>query len=350
MRAFDMFCGGGGSSLGARMAGATVVGGAEIDDFARTTFQKNFPKAQLFPGDLCELDMRTLSSKLGKIDLLLSSPECTNHSCAKGNAPRSEESRATALQVIRFAAELRPRWIILENVVHMKPWSRYSELQAELEGLQYSLKELVLDASLFGVPQRRKRLFLVADREQEIGDLTFTKRKRKSARTILDKKDTWKTRLLEAPNRAPATLERAERAMAAVGKSEPFLLVYYGSDGAGGWQSLDVPLRTITTLDRFALVEPSPAGHTIRMLQPAELRRAMGFPADYEFGKGTRREKIRVLGNAVCPPVMRDIVQVVCNDTRKGGSRGKNGDTKAARANHTNNWRSAHKRTRSRTN
>lgn len=318
MRTFDMFCGGGGSSLGARMAGATVVGGAEMDHFAAKTFKQNFPEAQVFEGDLCRLSMSRLKEKLGKIDLLLSSPECTNHSCAKGSAPRSEESRATALQVVRFAAGLLPRWIVLENVVHMRPWSRYEELKAQLEGLKYSVKELVLDSSSFGVPQRRRRLFLVADRERPLEEVSFSTRRQRSARSILDKPGTWKTRLLYAPGRAVSTLERAERAIEAVGRSEAFLLVYYGSDGSGGWQSLDAPLRTITTLDRFALVEPSPQGHTIRMLQPSELRRAMGFPSNYEFCKGSRRDKIRILGNAVCPPVMRDIVKALSRDTRRG--------------------------------
>ncbi|WP_223201951.1 hypothetical protein, partial [Streptococcus pneumoniae] len=53
-------------------------------------------------------------------------------------------------------------------------------------------------------------------------------------------------------DRAKGTLERAERAIKELGPNEPFLLVYYGSDKAGGWQSLDRPLRTVTTLDRFA--------------------------------------------------------------------------------------------------
>jgi DNA (cytosine-5)-methyltransferase 1 len=96
--------------------------------------------------------------------------------------------------------------------------------------------------------------------------------------------------------------------MKEVGKRTPFILVYYGTDGCGGWQPLDVPLRTVTTLDRFALVEPTSKGHTMRMLQPTELRRAMGFPASYRFPNGTRREKIQLLGNAVCPPVMKSLV------------------------------------------
>ena len=57
---------------------------------------------------------------------------------------------------------------------------------------------------------------------------------------------------------------------------ENFLLVYYGSDGSGGWQRLDRPLRTITTVDRFALVEHGEGGPTIRMLQVPELKRPWG--------------------------------------------------------------------------
>ena len=99
--------------------------------------------------------------------------------------------------------------------------------------------------------------------------------------------------------------------MSALGSKTPFLLVYYGSDAAGGWQSLDRPLRTMTTLDRFALVEPRPEGHVMRMLQVSELRRAMGFGDDYKMLQGTRRDRIKLLGNGVCPPVMAHLVRRV---------------------------------------
>jgi DNA (cytosine-5)-methyltransferase 1 len=107
---------------------------------------------------------------------------------------------------------------------------------------------------------------------------------------------------------ARPTWTRAHRAMRALGPDEQFLLVYYGTDGAGGWQTLDRPLRTITTLDRFALVRPNRDGHEMRMLQPPELASAMGFPADYVWPDTARRNKIKMIGNAVCPPVMQAIV------------------------------------------
>lgn len=113
------------------------------------------------------------------------------------------------------------------------------------------------------------------------------------------------------PKLCPLTLERAGRAFATLGKEASFLVVYYGGDGSGGWQPLTVPLRTITTLDRFALCEPSESGPTLRMLQPPELSRAMGFDEGLILKRGTRRDPVMVLGNGVCPPVMATVVEML---------------------------------------
>jgi len=245
------------------------------------------------------------------VDLLLASPECTNHTCAKGSAPRSEESRATAMSAVEYARTFSPRWLVMENVVHMRPWSRYSELKQELEALGYKLDEQVIDASTLGVPQSRRRLFIVGDRERAPQLVPTTAVVPVPASTILDPEGTWKTTPLYRPGRATGTLARADRAFQALGHEKPFLLVYYGTDGSGGWQPLDRPLRTITTVDRFALVTPSIDGPQMRMLQVSELRRAMGLPATYLLNHGTRRDRVRLLGNGVCPPAMEAVVRAL---------------------------------------
>lgn len=119
------------------------------------------------------------------------------------------------------------------------------------------------------------------------------------------------SRPLYRAGRADATIERAERAIDVLGFGTPFLIVYYGSDGSGGWQSLDVPLRTVTTLDRFGLVTWVGKVPMLRMLQPLEIQRAMGFDAGYRMPHGSRRDRIKLLGNAVCPPVMSAVVASV---------------------------------------
>jgi DNA (cytosine-5)-methyltransferase 1 len=315
IRAFDMFSGLGGSSRGAANAGAEILGGVDLCPLASQTFKINFPNAMVFNRAVEELSPSKVLNKVGDIDLLLASPECTNHSCARGARPTVESSRETALHVLRFAAVIRPRWIILENVIHMRPWSRYSELVDCLEEFGYDVAEHVLDAADFGVPQRRRRLFLLCDR-RDVAPVVVKKRPgpKPAARTILDRPGTWTAGPLRNGRRAKATLLRAKRGMNALGKKAPFLLVYYGSDGAGGWQSLDVPLRTITTLDRFGLVEPSEQGHTLRMLQVSELSRAMGLDENHRLEHGSRRDRIRLLGNGVCPPVMEAAVSALCGN------------------------------------
>jgi DNA (cytosine-5)-methyltransferase 1 len=170
------------------------------------------------------------------------------------------------------------------------------------------LREQVLDAADFSVPQGRRRLFLICDRLRLPDPIRADGKARKSAKSVLDMNGRYKWSPLRSPRRAAATLERAERGIKAVGDDHPFLLVYYGSDRAGGWQELSRPLRTVTTLDRFALVKPSSEGHLMRMLQVPELQLAMGMDG-MRFDHGTRRDRIKMIGNAVCPPVMHAVIK-----------------------------------------
>lgn len=310
IKGFDMFCGAGGSSTGAQAAGVEIVAGVDMCLTATRTFAVNFPDAKVFASRLENLRLDALRKDIGEIDILLASPECTNHSCAKGGAPRDEASRATAMFVVEYARALRPRWLVLENVIHMRPWSRYGELRRGLRNLGYCLEEHVLDAADFGVAQRRRRLFLVGDRARSpVRKIHKRRGPRRMAKSVLDPAHTWKTSALFDERRAIATLERAERGFQVLGKGASFLLVYYGNDGAGGWQPLNRPLRTVTTLDRFALILHHGREPRMRMLQVPELKRAMGFEEDFQLPAGSRRDRIRLLGNSVCPPVMKAVVE-----------------------------------------
>ena len=315
VRTLDIFCGAGGSSAGAETAGVKIVSGIDSCPIATQTYKANFPGATVITGQLEDVDLVGLKRTVGSVDLLLASPECRNHTCARGAAPRDEASRDSALLTIEYARAFGPRWLVLENVVHMRPWSRYGELKGALKELGYQLKEHVLDASAFGVPQSRRRLFLAGDREREPQfDLPMQIQRPVAARTILDDPGTWRTSPLFSPRRAKATITKAKRAFAALEAGTSFLLVYYGNDGSGGWQSLDRPLRTITTVDRFALVERDDDTWRMRMLQVPELRRAMGHSDDFMLPVGTRRDRIKLLGNGVCPPVMESVVRALVSD------------------------------------
>ncbi|MBF0152467.1 MAG: DNA cytosine methyltransferase [Magnetococcales bacterium] len=317
IRVLDLFCGGGGSSWGAHKAGARIVCGVDAWDVAIKTYQDNFPEAKAVQERLTPDFNPAQLGDLSRIDMILASPECTSHTCARGKRERCDDSRNTAFLVLKFIDHFEPRWVVIENVVHMKQWERYDEFITELRKRGFKIKEQTHDAAWFGVPQNRRRLFIVCDRNGDIPAITPAEGTIKlTAGDILDTCRTWKCGPLDNGKRALPTLERARRAIDALGKGKPFLIVYYGSDAAGGWQPLDRPIRTLTTLDRFGLVEWYNNIPTLRMLQVPELRRAMGFSDDFRMQQGCRRDQIKVLGNGVCPPVMTSIVRQITSSFR----------------------------------
>ena len=139
----------------------------------------------------------------------------------------------------------------------------------------------------------------------------------RTAASILAPKGTFAAKPVYGEGRAEATIARVSRGIAELGRNGDFLIVYYGSDRAGGWQPLDRPLRTLTTLDRFGLVQWFGGEPTLRMLQVPELKRAMGLQGlddenrdniKFMLRHGTRRDQVKILGNGVCAPVMKAVV------------------------------------------
>lgn len=304
----DLFCGGGLGARGAVQAGMTPLVAVDLWEIACRTYKANFPGATVVRDRIENLNPLDYCSP-EELDLLIASPECTNHSVAKGAAPRDECSKETALHTVDWIAALRPRWFVIENVKEMRAWGRYGELLDMLRALGYQMRESVLNAADFGAPQSRVRLFLVGGLGAMPPVITPARDvKRKTVRDILDPDGTWPMSPLFVEGRAQATVDRARDAIATLGSDAEFLIVYYGSGGEKSWQTLDLPLRTITTIDRFALVQKQGNRWKMRMLQPSELARAMSLPDDHVFPVGTRRERVKVCGNGVCATVMRRIV------------------------------------------
>jgi DNA (cytosine-5)-methyltransferase 1 len=317
IKAIDLFAGLGGSSSGATAAGVEVLAAIDCWTLAKKAYKDNFPNVQFLKRKCENVRIAELKRKIGEVDLIIASPECTSHTCAKGNAPRSEKSRQTAFQVVRFARVFKPRWIVVENVVHMRRWKRYKSWLQEIKDLGYEVQEQVINAADHGVAQSRRRLFILCDRQETPPVVKPTVKKQKSAASIIDRNGHFDFSPLREKGRAAATLARANRAIRTLGKKSSFLIVYYGSDAAGGWQRTRVPLRTLTTLDRFGYVRPKKRGFEMRMLQVPEIRAAMGFPVSHKLDQGTRREKIKLLGNAVCPPVMTAVIRTLVRDSKE---------------------------------
>ena len=299
----DFFCGAGGSSCGAEQAGFRPVCAVNHWEIAALTYERNHGIRPL-RDSICTVD----PADLPRADVLMFSPECQSHSSARGARPRDDMSRSTALEVVRFVAALKPRAFVVENVPAMRQWPRFGEWTMALEDLGYGLntddhgrRGQILDASEWGVPQARRRLFVVGGR----GYVPTVRSPRMRPVPVAEVLD-WNLSLRPIDGRrrplSAATMARIDAGRRDHG-SEPFLVQY---NGTATTQRVDEPCRTIPTRDRFALV----VGDGMRFLTPQELLRVMGFPDGYRLA-GNRSEQVMQAGNAVCPPCMRGILEQV---------------------------------------
>lgn len=173
----DLFAGGGGASTGIEAAlGRRVDIAINHDALALAVHKANHPETRHLEADIWEV--RPAEATGGRpVDLLWASPDCTHFSVAKGDVPRRQEIRSLAWAVVRWAAAVRPAVIILENVSEFRTWGplgadgrpvkrrmgvTFLRWKGKLEKLGYRVDFRILDASEYGAPTRRKRLFIVA--------------------------------------------------------------------------------------------------------------------------------------------------------------------------------------------
>ena len=212
MRAVDLFCGAGGSSLGAAAAGVDIVAGFDVWPVAGSVYRANFPRARFHLCDLAvldESDIWVMRDDLGPVDLLLASPPCTDHSPARGARPPSA-GLDLPWCVRAFARVFLPRWVVVENVVQMRRWHDYRPFLCALMSLGYRVRVCILDAAGFGVPQRRKRLYVVCDREADPPEIAPRASVHVPAKCVIDL-DGYAYTPLHTPRRARATIERVEQ-------------------------------------------------------------------------------------------------------------------------------------------
>lgn len=167
----DLFCGAGGSSLGAEtVAGVQLVMAANHWQTAIDVHQAHFPDAAHDCADISQADPR----RYPRTHILLASPECTNHSQARGVSrrkqditlfdtpdPAAERSRATMWDVGRFAEQKHYDCIVVENVVEATKWTGWPHWLGWLTSLGYSYRVLSHNSMHHGVPQSRDRIYVV---------------------------------------------------------------------------------------------------------------------------------------------------------------------------------------------
>lgn len=295
-RAVDLFAGWGGFTLGAEQAGVDVVWAGNHWPLAVEAHALNHPGTQHVCQDLRQADW----SALPEYELLLASPACQGHSQASQPKRRGyhDALRATAWAVIDCAEVTRPETIIVENVPDFARWTLYPLWLQALTLLGYETDAQVLTSSHYGVPQRRKRMFITASRVgAKISPLTLTDEP--GFGPCIDwHEGRWRP-VSEATSSVRARIAKGRR-----NHGRRFLGQHVsGHPGVG----LDEPIRTITTKDQWIVVD----GSQYRPLTIREYARGMGFPDSYAWPDATKKDTIKGLGNAVCPPQAAALIREV---------------------------------------
>lgn len=174
LTATDLFCGAGGSSEGARVAGVELRMGANHWPKAIEVHQENFPDAGHDCADISQVDPR----RYPRTNILLASPECTNHSSAKGVSRKAqmpglfdspdlgaERSRATMWDVHRFVEHHQYEAVVVENVVDAARWIYWPSWWQAWDDAGYDARVLSVNSAHTGaVHQWRDRIYIVAVR------------------------------------------------------------------------------------------------------------------------------------------------------------------------------------------
>lgn len=175
----DQFCGAGGSSQGVRNVAQKKGSGLEVKlalnhwKLAIETHNHNFPDTLHDCTDISACDPRRYPST----DILITSPECTNHSLAKGQKiakaqmdlfnsgkvdPAAERSRATMWDVCRFAEFHKYNVIIVENVVDARKWVLFDSWLSAMHALGYKHRCVYINSMhCHPTPQSRDRMYVV---------------------------------------------------------------------------------------------------------------------------------------------------------------------------------------------
>lgn len=295
--AIDLFAGAGGFTEGATQAGLEVVWAANHWQKAVEVHASNHPGVAHSCQDLQQADFTRVPGH----DFLLASPSCQGHSPARGkDRPHHDAARATAWAVVTCAEVHRSDVVVCENVPAWSKWVLWPAWVAAMNALGYTVAPHVLDAADYGAPQNRERLIVICTRSRAPFKLRERSTPHEAIGPHIDWSDAGKWRPIDR-TLAKTTQARIERGRAQFGRR--FVMPYYGSGSGLTGRSIDRPVGTITTRDRWAIVD----GDRMRMFSVDEYRRAQTFPANYRLPANIKDAKM-MLGNAIPPALARAVL------------------------------------------
>lgn len=280
IRTIDLFAGCGGLSLGFASAGFKLVGAVDNWEPAVKTYRRNFTDHDIFDLDLSDVEKSVAELSKLRPDLIVGGPPCQDYS----HAGKRDETRGRADLTVSYAkiiSNIKPEWFVMENVDQITKSKKLAEAREIFKKAGYGLTQIVLDASFCGVPQKRKRFFLIGKLKAH-DDFALALIEEKISASPMSIRDYFGDALgFDYYYRHPRNYNRR------------------------GVFSVDEPSPTIRGVNR-----PIPKGYpghsldkvkdlsTIRPLTTAERAQIQTFPKDFIF-EGSKTEIEQQIGNAV---------------------------------------------------
>ncbi len=168
LRAIDLFCGAGGLTTGFASAGYEVTFAVDRDADSCTTYRLNHPTVDVEHGSITALSARDIARRSGgRVDVVLGGPSCqgfSTHGRRNGWVREDDERNQLWLRMLDVVRSLKPKAFLMENVPGLIYWrdGTFGEtILEEFEQIGYRVSKDILLAADYGVPQRRRRLFIV---------------------------------------------------------------------------------------------------------------------------------------------------------------------------------------------
>lgn len=291
-RFIDLFAGIGGMRLAFEKVGGECVFSSEWDRFAQQTYESNF--GEVPSGDITEIDER----EIPRFDIVAAGFPCQPFSSIGKRQGFEHKTQGTLFyDVARIIAHHKPKAFLLENVSGLVTHDKGNTLATiieTLEELNYSVSYEILDSADFGVPQKRKRIYIVGFNNGKIRKEDFIFPKPRRVRVGIGK-----------------FVEQGHPELS-ISKHLQSVYIYKEDDGRPEVISpkSDFPVKTLVAsyhkIQRLTgtFVKDGPTG--LRLLSANECKAIMGFPKSFKVPV-SRTQMYRQFGNSVAVPVVKAV-------------------------------------------
>ncbi|WP_313232600.1 DNA cytosine methyltransferase [Tissierella praeacuta] len=347
LNVIDLFAGVGGLSYGFQQIGCNIVLANEIDPDIAYAYTQNHVNTKMINSDISRINIESIFTQYkGKIDIIIGGPPCQGFS-QKGSRKTINDERNFLFRYFYNVVEfLKPKYFLMENVPNILTTENglfINEIENLFKGIDYEINYKVLNAANFGVPQHRRRAFIIGKykslppklpegtndfvtAEEAIGDLEYLNsgEGKEKMEYLYEPKSNYQRVMREgsvelfnhkATNHSKEVIRKLKIIPEGMGKEVLPQELLTKSIYSGTWSRIirDEPTVTITT--RFDTPSSGRFTHykLNRCITVREAARLQSFPDTFIF-YGPKTSQMKQVGNAVPPLLGKAIAESIIQD------------------------------------